>query len=302
MPRSVPRAAIAVLPLCLAASAGSAQLVVGTTSTNTSNGAAFYIDLNALTATRLWNSQAQKKVNGLAADTVNGKLYSNDAARLNTWDYGSVGTPPTLIGGMFRTTDNVAYSPTGVDGLAFANGKLYGVTSFASTTFRRGIYELPTTANADGRVVMNPVWTDPSGSVAFGGLEYNNANGLFYATQSQTTGTWTPGIWTIDAFGSGAATKLVDFPAGQTRIDGLALGNGFLWMTVQLPATSEIAIYQYNLSTNAYEPGYFSLPFADGTNRASGACWAPGANVMIPAPGAAALLGIAGLGARRRRR
>lgn len=302
MPRFVARAAIAVLPLCLAASAGSAQLVIGSTSTSTSNGAAFYIDLDALSATRLWTSAPQKKVNGLAADTVNGKLYSNDAARLNTWNYGSVGTAPTLIGGMFRTNDNATFSATGVDGLAFANGKLYGITSFASATYRRGIYELPTTANSDGRVVMNPVWTDPSGTVAFGGLEYNSANGLFYATQSQTTGTWTPGIWTVDAFGSGAATKLTDFPDGQTRIDGLALGNGFLWMTVQLPATSEIAIYQYNLATNSYEPGYFSLPFVDGTNRATGACWAPGADKLIPAPGAASLLALAGLASRRRRR
>jgi len=301
MTRSTFRIGVAALAMAALVPVASAQLVIGTTSTATSNGAAFYIDLNTLTASPLWNSAANKKVNGLAADTATGTLYANDAARLNKWSYGSIGTAPTLIGGMFRTNDNTTFNATGVDGLAFANSKLYGITSFASAAYRRGIYELPTAADANSRVVMKPVWTDPSGTVSFGGLEYNNANGLFYCTQSATTGTWTPGIWTVDAFGSGAATKLADFPAGQTRLDGLAIGNGYLWMTEQLSASSEIRIYQYNLATNLYEDGYFSLPYTDASNRASGACWAPGANRLFPTPGALSVLGMVALGGRRRR-
>src|SRR5439155_6651997 len=100
------------------------------------------------TLTTLWNSATNKKVNGFAADNANGRLYSNDAARLNFWNFGSIGTAPTFIAGLYRTNDNITFAATGVHGLAFATGNLYGATSFASTTFKRGIYQIAT--NSDG--------------------------------------------------------------------------------------------------------------------------------------------------------
>lgn len=225
------------------ASTVSAQLVFGSTSTNTANGAAFYLNVATSQVTTLWNSAANKKVNGLAADPASGRLYANDAARLNYWNYGSLNTPPTLIAGMYRTQDNVTFSATGVDGLAFANGNLYGATTFGSTTYKRGIYRVATTSDgmATPHCVMTPLWLDPtgvgtsSGTISLGGLEYNSADNLFYITNSADTtgtgGTYTPGIFTIDAFGTGALTKLIDFPVGHNRIDGLAIGGGKLWMT-----------------------------------------------------------------------
>ena len=284
-------------------SSASAQLVVGTTSTATTNGACFYIDVNTNAVSTLWNSAANKKVNGLAADPASGRLYANDAARLNYWNYGSVGTAPTLIAGMYRTTDNVTFTATGVDGLAFANNKLYAATSFASTTYKRGIYQVATTsdgASPTPHCVMTPLWVDPSatGTLATGGLEYNPADNLFYFTNTATGGIWTPGIFTVDAFGSGTVTKMMDFPAGHTHVDGLAIGGGKLWMTEQDPANSRINILPYDMSTSTLgDPIY--LPLVDATQRASGAAWAPGA---FPTPGAAGLFGIAGAGLLRRRR
>src|SRR5262245_786373 len=115
----------------------NAQLVVGNTSTNTSNPAAIYIDVTTGVQTTLWNSAANKKVNGAAADLNGKRLYTNDAARLNFWDFGSIGTAPTFIAGMYRTVDGSGtFTATGVDGLAWANGKLYGATSFGSTVFK----------------------------------------------------------------------------------------------------------------------------------------------------------------------
>jgi len=201
----------AVALLAFGASQASGQLVIGTTTPTTSNGAAFYIDVNALTAQTLWNSAANKKVNGLAADPVSGKLYANDAARLNVWDYGSVGTAPTFIAGMYRTNDNVAFTATGVDGLAWANSNLYGVTQFGSTVYKRGIYRIATSSDGAStpHCVMTPVWLDPtgvgtvSGTLGLGGLEFNPANNLFYFTNSVDTtgsgGTYTQGIYTVDA-------------------------------------------------------------------------------------------------------
>jgi hypothetical protein len=292
------------------ASSAHAQLVIGTTTTTTTNGAAFYIDVNTMQVTTLWNSAANKKVNGIASDPANNKLYANDAARLNSWNYGSIGTAPTLIGGMYRTNDNVSFTATGVDDLTFVNNKLYGVTSFGSTTYKKGIYQIATTTDAGAHVVMTPLWTDPtglgtsSGDLATGGMAYNVSNGLFYLTNSAdntgTGGNYTPGIFTVDAFGSGAITKLVNFPSGHNRIDGLTIGNGILWMTEQDPTNSVINIFRYDLATATYNPTVLTIPLVDGINRASGACWAPGANV--PAPGALALLGVAGVATARRRR
>src|SRR5262245_3804467 len=117
---------LCALASCLLHSAAYAQLVFGSTTTSTSNPCAIYLDVTTNQLTTLWNSAANKKVNGLAADSASGRLYSNDAARLNFWNYGSLGTAPTFIAGLYRTTDNITFAATGIDGLAFANGKLYG--------------------------------------------------------------------------------------------------------------------------------------------------------------------------------
>ncbi len=298
--------------LAAAASTASAQLVFGTTTAATTNGSAFYLDVNTSQVTTLWNSAANKKVNGLAADPATGRLYSNDAARLNYWNYGDIGTTPTFIAGMYRTNDNVTFTATGVDGLAFANGNLYGATSFSSTIYKRGIYRVSTTSDGQSPTphsVMTPLWLDPtgigtsSGTLSLGGLEFNPANNLFYITNSADTtgsgGTYTPGIFTIDAFGSGAIVKLMDFPLGHTRIDGLAIGGGKLWMTEQDGTNSRINIFPYDLATQTLDPTIF-VPLAETGNRASGAAWAPGA--IAPEPATLSLLGLSGLALLRRRR
>lgn len=301
-----------VVVLSSMAASASAQLVVGTTSTATTNGAAFYLDVNTSAVTTLWNSAANKKVNGFAADPANGRLYSNDAARLNFWNYGDIGVAPTFIAGMYRTNDNVTFTATGVDGLAFANGNLYGATSFGSTVYKRGIYQISTTSDGapTPHCVMTPLWLDPtgvgtvSGTFATGGLEYNPADNLFYATNSADTtgsgGNYTPGVYTIDAFGSGALVKLTDFPVGHNRVDGLAIGGGKLWMTEQDPTNSRINIFPYDLASQTYGSAIF-IPLTDSTQRASGAAWAPGANVPEPATIGLILVGVAALRRRAKR-
>lgn len=293
------------------ASGASAQLVFGTTSPTTTNPAAVYLDINSGTTTTLWNSAANKKVNGLAADTANGLLYANDAARLNVWSYGSVGTVPTFIGGMYRTNDNVSFAATGVDGLAFANNKLYASTSFGSTVYKRGIYQVNTTPDSGGRCVMTPVWLDPtgigttSGTIQFGGLEYNAADGKFWVTNGTDTtasgGTYQRAIYTVDAFGTGDMIKVADFPTGHNQIDGLAIGGGYAWLTEQAPSSSVVNIFGFNLTTLQYDKS-FTFALTDASQRASGACWAPNAYLTIPAPASGAMLALGLFGAARRRR
>ena len=118
-----------------------------------------------------------------------------------------------------------------------------------------------------------------------GGLEFNSENGLFYLTQYKdatlTNGVYTPGIYTVDAFGSGEIVKIKDFPEGApaAQMDGLAIGGGKLWLTGQIPGESVVKIYPLDLATMEYG-AMISVPLVDGTNRASGACWAP--NALVP--------------------
>lgn len=277
----------------------SAQLVFGSTTPTTTNPAAIYLDVTTGQTTTLWNSVANKKVNGLAADEIGGRLYANDAARLNYWNYGSIGTAPTFIAGLYRSNGTTT-SATGFDGLAWANGGLYGSTSFASTTFKRGIYSIPLTPNSSNQLITTAVWTDPdpTGTLALGGLDFNPVDNLFYATQTADStgagGFLTPGLFTIDVFGNGAFTKIADLPAGATRADGVAVGGGKVWITQQTGSLNQISIYPFDLTTKTYGTTItFNLP--DGTNRATGATWAPGALFAVPEPSSLALIGAAAI-------
>ena len=302
------RLSLAGALLTVAVSSASAQLVFGTTTTSTTNPAAIYLDVGTGQTTTLWNSTTNRKVNGLAADPVGRRLYANDAARLNVWDYGNVGTAPTFIAGLFRSNGTTT-AATGFNGLAWANGALYGATSFASTTFSRGIYQIPLTPNASNQLITTQVWSDPdpTGTLVLGGLDFNPVNNLFYATQTTDStgngGFLTPGIFTIDVFGTGAFTKIAELPTGGSQADGLAIGGGKIWVTQQIAAQNQISVWALDLTTLTYsDPLTFALP--DGTNRASGAAWAPGA--LVPEPSTYALLlmgaGAAGFITRRRRR
>jgi hypothetical protein len=158
---------------------------------------------------------------------------------------------------------------------------------------------------------MTALWTDPtgigtlSGTVQFGGIDYNAADGKFWVTNGTDTtgsgGTYQRAIYTVDAFGSGAMVKVADFPLGRTQIDGLAIGGGYAWLTEQAPSSSTVNIYGYNLSTGVYDKS-FTFALTDPTQRASAATWAPDAYLPIPSPAAGALLALAGVSGLRRRR
>jgi hypothetical protein len=270
-----------------------------------------YLDVDTMQVTNLWMSASNKKVNGLAADATSGRLYANDAARLNYWDYGNLGTAPTLIAGMYRT-DGTTFTATGVDAMAFANGQLYGATSFGSTVYMRGIYSINTVSDGapTPHCVMTPLWLDPtgvpgtsSGTISLDGLEYNPTDNLFYATQTAASANYALGIYTIDAFGTGACTKIADFPVGRTKLSGLALGGGKLWLTEYEPNAAplpRVDIYPYDLATGTYGQTIYVPLNADTTQRTTGAAWAPGALLPEPAAFALALVAIATVARRRR--
>ncbi len=136
--------------------------------------------------------------------------------------------------------------------------------------------------NGNNQLITTQVWSDPdpTGTLVLGGLDFNPADNLFYATQTTDStgggGILIPGLYTIDVFGTGAFTRIADLPAGATRADGLAVGGGKLWITQQNSALNQISIYPFDLATMSYGTT-INVPLTDGTNRATGATWAPGA-------------------------
>jgi hypothetical protein len=277
--------------LAIAASKASAQLVIGSTATGTGTPAAMYIDVTTGSPTTLWPQTSNTNVNGLAADNSNGKLYSNDAARLNVWNFGTVGTQPTFIAGIYRTDGASTFVATGVDSLGWAIGHLYGVVSSAASSLGqfRGIYEINTISDGmpTPHCVATPVYQNSFGTMALGGLDFDPAlgtNGKFVVTSTvdaSSNGGPGIGIYAIDALGDDSVVKIADFPAGQTDWDGLAIGGGKYWLTDYEPGTSAtIKILPYDPVTNQYGT-MFTVASPDTSNRSTGATWAPNA---IPEP------------------
>src|SRR5262249_39516585 len=149
---------------------------------------------------------------------VTGRLFANDAARLNVWSYGSVGTAPTFIAGTYRTNAG-SFSATGNDAMMYLNGHLYGATSNPSTTLKRGVYEVNPVPDAGAHCVMTPVWLDPtgtgtsSGTCAFEGMAYNTDDQSVYVLNTtDTTGTggsYQKALYKLNLFGDGSLTKIV---------------------------------------------------------------------------------------------
>lgn len=317
--RSFAFAALSAAVLFVAPQLASAQLVVGVNTSSSSRVASTYINLSSdpLTATTLWAGGASTRgVYGIAADDANGRFYSTTGARLCVWKYGtgpaSVG--PTTVAGVYRRYNGGAnFENVAIQDLTFANGNLYGWEE-STTNMPRGIYQIPTAAEADGRIYSTPLWTDTnsqSDAFKFEGITFNSSNNLFYGVNSQVNpatpgGTPPPGqplgIYTIDAFGTGAATKIADLPNidGYVKWDGMALGGGKLWISLHDLANSQILIASYDLATGTYDEDLLGLPYSDTAARGTGLTWANVNPTPEPAALAALLVPAALLMGRRR--
>ncbi len=302
------RSLLPVAVACLGAGA-QAQLVFGTTGKTATLPTAYYMDVTTGAVSGLYNYTLNKKVNGIVADRSSGKIYSNDAARLNVWNYGAVGTAPTFIGGFYRWDPAISAAPvvTGIDDLTWAKGKMYGWNAFANAGYKRGIYEIPTSADSTGKVVMtNEIWKDTTGLFTFQGLAYDPVRNVFYGANNNAAAGQGVGLYKIEAFGSGAVTWMGAFPAGRTGIDGLVVGDdGNLWMTEKDRTNDNLYVFSMKIATGAFGASYtFNYPdhtTAGGpTVLATGATWAPFA--AVPEPGSLLAMGLGALVLIRRRR
>lgn len=166
---------------------------------------------------------------GAAYDPAGDRVFFNSGSTLLVWPVGgAVQTLGVMVDGGGATQSMV--------GLAFHDGVLYGIKNIAN----EAIWTIdPTTLVA----TVNVDYVDADFDL--GGFAIDTATGEFYATNDDTTPHGS-GLFRIDAGGTG--TLVAPYPAGQTDLDGLAVGGGFAYLVPDEPGS----IYVWDLAGGAY--------------------------------------------------
>jgi len=167
---------------------------------------------------------------GAAFDVANNKVYFNNGAILYEWPVGGAVTQLGTIVDTLGATQSVV-------GLAFYNGELYAIKNIAN----EAVYKV-NTSTLVARVYIDYIDAD----FDLGGLAIDPNTGIIYATNDDTT-PFGSGLFRINT--DGTATFIAAYPAGQTDIDGLAVGdNGIAYLIIDEPGN----IFVYDLNTNTY--------------------------------------------------
>jgi hypothetical protein len=187
---------------------------------------------------------------GMAADpSTTDRIFFNDGSELYEW---IIGNPPVLLGDIMFNASTLT-----VVGLAHYNGNLYASRNIND----EAIYEINTTTL---EATLFYDYTD--GDYDFGGLAVDPNTGIFYGTNDDTDPHGS-GVYSIDPVND-QITLLEPYPAGMTDIDGLAYGNGKLYLIIDEPGS----IYVYDILNDTYETPLTS-PFTTSEIFASGAAF-----------------------------
>jgi len=220
---------------------------------------------------------------GAAGNDLNQVLYVSEGSVLSLWNYGTwteIGTGTTI-----RSPIDGAVLV--MEGLAVMNGALYGSYVGNTALHPEGIYLInPDTAVAT-LVHAYPVGTGQTNS------GFDAGNGLFYATNDALTNR---GLVSYDPNNAYAVTHEATYPAGETDIDGLAIGGGAAWLIEDDGAATGM-LYRWDFAAQSYTS--VATPWV--TNETfSGAAYIN----IVPEPGTFAAMGVglAGLLAIRRRK
>jgi hypothetical protein len=238
--------------LGLLATTSSAQLIIG--NDDTAVGVTTIWNVNVVTgvATPLYSGV---EAWGMAADDVGKLLYFNDGGILYSAPYS--GGTPTMLG----TITDGAGATLSMVSLSFANGKLYSTRNIGD----EAIYEIDL-----GTLVATVFFDYLEVDWDFGGMDYDPVTGLFYGTNDDSSPN-VVGVYSIDAFGTGAITLVTPYPAGENDIDGCAVGNGKVWLVEDEPSP----LHNFDLATMMYDPAPPMNPMTT-SEVFSSATWAIG--------------------------
>ncbi|KAB2966320.1 MAG: hypothetical protein F9K18_05765 [Thermoanaerobaculia bacterium] len=150
---------------------------------------------------------------GAAYDPVTDILYLSSGSTFHHWDV-TAGTL-TTIGPFISSVDGATLV---MEGLAVANGTLLGSRVANTATNPEGIYSINP---ATGVATLVEAFATTAGQT-LSGLDADPVTGTLYGTNDATTNR---GLVEIPLDGSGTVIRITDYPAGETDIDGLAVGT-----------------------------------------------------------------------------
>ena len=262
--------------------AAQAQLIVANDAAADS---IYAIDVNTGVATAL-NTGGMNNAWGMAADNVNGVLYWNDGGNLHSATFASI-----LSGTATPTTTALTFNGAGTNyvSLAYnpATGMLLGTRNIAT----EAVYEIDPITGIGTQVYVYASTFD------FGGLDYDApSGGLFGLSDAPSTAR---GLYSIDT-GAQTETLRAPYPAGETDIDGLAVGEGRAYYVTDGPNTTQANMYVFDIATGT-QIGTLASPFT-GSGVFSAGAWAPALVVPEPATFVGLGLGIAAFFGLRRKR
>lgn len=273
------RLSVAVTATLSILSAASGQLIVGNDQT-TPAPTLWEVDVtNAVPnpPRSLVSGSPQGGAWGMAYDRNSSTLYWNNGGSLYKAAYTPSGTLTHSLIGTLTLTTGGTFNVTGLAFNPFTN-KLYGYRSVTAP----GFYEIDPGSALGFLVAATPTGTD------FGGFDFDPATNAYYVL-NDGTGLSGRGLYKFANIAAPAPALVTPYPAGDTDIDGLAVGNGRAYMVNDIPAQG---IYVFNLITNAYEATRAS-PFT-GTNGIFSA------GAFIPEPTTVTLVALGVLAMRRR--
>jgi hypothetical protein len=261
-----------------AAATADAQLIVGNDQSGTAT--IYHVDVTTGVSTPLYSATTtDAKPWGMAYDPDSNTLYWNNGSVLFSSPFSLGGLTPTNLGTMTFNSSSVNFV-----GLAFRNGMLLGTRNIAT----EAVYEIdPITRVATQQFVHNS-------SFDFGGLDVDYTNATLYGLSDTAPTGLTRGLYQIDVAGQTTTFRAPYFNS-ETDLDGLAVHNGIAYYVSDGPNTSQANFYVVDIASGT-QIGTLPSPFTGSGTFSAAAFIAP-----IPAPGALALLGIAGMFAARRR-
>ena len=196
---------------------------------------------------------------GLAYDPTNNTVYIVSGSQLYSWP--ASGGTPTLIG----TIQDPGGTTLSMVALAYYNGTFWSTRNIGT----EGLYTInPTTAVA---TFVAP-YSVPTANIDIGGMAFS-PSGVLYATNDTAT---LPGggRGLVQIALDGTVTFVAPYPAGETDIDGLAVGDdGRAYLIEDDPGAS---IHVYDFGTNAYV-GTLNTPWATPETFSAGAWFPQGA-------------------------
>lgn len=285
--------AVLLIPLLGVFSHARAQIII---ATDDPTEGIWAMDVNT--------NQVYKALDGfgasaMAVDRANSILYfMPNTVSLWKWDYSNLSNSPEFIGTVRNpgNTSNLSVVGLGYDAV---NNILYASRGLDSAAGPTGFYRV-SVADASTELAFAV-----SNQYRFEGMDYDVSTNRFFAgSDLSPSGAGIEGIYEVH-FDTNTISFLAPYPDNTATtpadLDGMAVGEGKIYLVEDKAVQAGGRIYVYNYITGEYEepllvPWFFSETFSAGT-------WAPELfEAVIPEPGAAAGLSLAALALLRRRR